>query len=199
MSRAQPYDRDTALNAAMTLFWKKGYHAASLKDIEAALKMKPGSIYAAFGSKEGLFLEALDCYFDKTRSLLLSQIEKSGSPLDGLGSVIKDFAALPDNHEQARTCMLLKTLVDTEATDPNIATRAKDHLGCMLDEFTAQFEKAKAQGELSKEADARRLARRYQANLMAIRMERHLGSAQEDVKALAQDMAEELERLRKQD
>ncbi|NVK17711.1 MAG: TetR/AcrR family transcriptional regulator [Methylocystaceae bacterium] len=196
MSRAQPYDRKTALNAAMSLFWEKGYHATSLKDIEAALKMKPGSIYAAFGSKEGLFLEALDCYFDKTRTQLLTQVNKASSPLCGLIGVIKGFAHLPDHHEQAQACMLLKTLVDTKATDPTIATRAQDHLGRMLDEFTALFEKAKEQGELSQEADARRLARRYQANLMAIRMERHLGSAIDDVKALAEDMAQELERLR---
>ena len=50
MTRAAPYDRETALDAAMTLFWDKGFHATSLKDLEAALVMKPGSIYAAFSS-----------------------------------------------------------------------------------------------------------------------------------------------------
>ncbi|MDX1730552.1 MAG: helix-turn-helix domain-containing protein, partial [Aurantimonas coralicida] len=47
---ARPYDRDAALDAALRLFWAKGYHATSLKDLEAALTMKPGSIYAAFQS-----------------------------------------------------------------------------------------------------------------------------------------------------
>ncbi|WP_069188630.1 TetR/AcrR family transcriptional regulator [Candidatus Terasakiella magnetica] len=196
MSRAQPYDRDTALNSAMTLFWEKGYHAASLKDIEAALKMKPGSIYAAFGSKEGLFLEALDRYFESTRSLFLSSVDESSSPLTGLVSQFTAFADLPETHEQAQTCMLLKTLVDTKSTDPHIADRAKSHLSTMVDEFTTLFEKAKEEGELSKDADAHRLARRYQANIMAIRMERHLGTATEEVKALAEDMAAEFERLR---
>ena len=44
MSRSAPYDRDTALAAAMDLFWEKGFHATSLKDLETALEMKPGSI-----------------------------------------------------------------------------------------------------------------------------------------------------------
>lgn len=55
MTRAAPYDRETALDAAMALFWDKGFHATSLKDLEAALAMKPGSIYAAFVSKENLY------------------------------------------------------------------------------------------------------------------------------------------------
>ena len=50
MARAAPYDRDATLDAAMSLFWERGYHATSLKDLEAALSMKPGSIYAAFKS-----------------------------------------------------------------------------------------------------------------------------------------------------
>ncbi|MEP3669912.1 MAG: TetR family transcriptional regulator, partial [Roseibium sp.] len=37
MKRAQPYDREKALDAAQDLFWRKGYHATSLKDLEAAL------------------------------------------------------------------------------------------------------------------------------------------------------------------
>ncbi|MGV8985829.1 MAG: TetR/AcrR family transcriptional regulator [Cypionkella sp.] len=60
MTRAAPYDRDTALNAAVSLFWNKGFHATSLKDLETTLHMNPGSIYAAFSSKENLYLLALE-------------------------------------------------------------------------------------------------------------------------------------------
>ena len=67
MTRAQPYNRDAAIDAAMTLFWQKGYHATSLKDLEGALSMKPGSIYAAFSSKENLFNLSLERYFTSNR------------------------------------------------------------------------------------------------------------------------------------
>ena len=62
MARTPQFDRDIALNNAMLLFWKQGYHATSMKDIEYALDMRPGSIYAAFGNKESLFNEALRTY-----------------------------------------------------------------------------------------------------------------------------------------
>ena len=55
MARKAGYDREKVLDKALELFWAKGYHGTSLKDLEVALDMRPGSIYAAFGSKEALF------------------------------------------------------------------------------------------------------------------------------------------------
>ena len=63
MKYAKAYDRDVALNAALDLFWSKGFHATSIKDLETALGMRSGSIYAAFKSKENLYALALERYF----------------------------------------------------------------------------------------------------------------------------------------
>ena len=62
MGRPPSYDRDTALDTAMHLFWRQGYQGTSLKDLENALSMRPGSIYAAFHSKEALYRECLARY-----------------------------------------------------------------------------------------------------------------------------------------
>ena len=84
MSRSAPYDRDTALAAAMDVFWEKGFHATSLKDLEAALEMKPGSIYAAFSSKENLYLLALERYFARSRAGFRDQVARAALPLNAL-------------------------------------------------------------------------------------------------------------------
>ncbi|NBB84288.1 MAG: TetR family transcriptional regulator, partial [Alphaproteobacteria bacterium] len=47
MARKATFDRAAVLDKAMALFWAKGYHATSLRDLEAALDLRPGSIYAA--------------------------------------------------------------------------------------------------------------------------------------------------------
>lgn len=83
MPRTAPYNRDHALDAAMTLFWRQGYHATSLKDLEQALAMKPGSIYAAFKSKENLFRLSLQRYFDKGGDRLAGYIDAAPTPLAG--------------------------------------------------------------------------------------------------------------------
>ncbi|MDA6076603.1 helix-turn-helix domain containing protein [Edwardsiella anguillarum] len=56
------HNRDAALQQAVALFWRRGYFATSMKEIEQALNMRPGSIYAAFGNKAALFSSALTRY-----------------------------------------------------------------------------------------------------------------------------------------
>ncbi len=195
-TRAAPYDRDKALGAAMSLFWQKGYHAASLKDLETALQMKPGSIYAAFSSKENLYLLALERYFEKSRAGFRAQMAAAESPLAGLAAHIRSFARLAPDDAARQACMLTKTLIDTRSTDPAIAEQTRAYLAEMRAEFAATFERAKAAGELPPNADAMRLARRFQANVSALRLELHLGADKDDIAALADDMAREIEVLR---
>ncbi|MGR9251203.1 TetR/AcrR family transcriptional regulator [Rhizobium leguminosarum] len=57
------FDRDEAVHTAMRLFWRHGYEGVSLNDLTAAIGVAPPSLYAAFGSKAGLYRETLDRYF----------------------------------------------------------------------------------------------------------------------------------------
>jgi AcrR family transcriptional regulator len=57
------FDRHQAVDVAMRLFWRHGYEGVSLNDLTSAIGVAPPSIYAAFGSKAGLYREALDHYF----------------------------------------------------------------------------------------------------------------------------------------
>src|SRR5258705_11377611 len=60
--RPLSFDRDAALERAMLLFWRHGYDATSLTELTAAMGVTPPSVYAAFGDKKRLFLEAVDRY-----------------------------------------------------------------------------------------------------------------------------------------
>jgi AcrR family transcriptional regulator len=60
--RPREFDRAEALEKAMRLFWSRGYDAVSMADLRADLGITQASLYAAFGSKEQLFLEAVDLY-----------------------------------------------------------------------------------------------------------------------------------------
>ena len=59
-----------ALDAAMYVFWEKGFEAASLDDLTKAMGITRLSMYAAFGNKESLFRQALDRYFQGPASYL---------------------------------------------------------------------------------------------------------------------------------
>lgn len=60
--RPRAFDRDDALDRAMRLFWQRGYEATSVSDLTEAMGITPPSLYAAFGDKKRLFLEAVDRY-----------------------------------------------------------------------------------------------------------------------------------------
>ncbi|MCI2421170.1 TetR/AcrR family transcriptional regulator [Saccharopolyspora sp. K220] len=62
MGRPREFDLDEALAAALRVFWAKGFEGTTIADLTEATQLKRGSIYAAFGSKEGLFRRALDRY-----------------------------------------------------------------------------------------------------------------------------------------
>ena len=196
MKRARPYDRETALNAAVRLFWTKGYHATSLKDLEAALQMKPGSIYAAFLSKEALYLAALERFFQAFRAAFARDMQDSGSPLGAMSNYLLQLARSRSEEPRGQACMLIKTVIDTTATDAAIADRANGYIEEMQADFAAVIDRAKAVGELPQELDSGRLARRYQSNINALRIELHRGTEQARLTALAEDMVEDLERLR---
>ena len=195
MVRAANYDREAALAAAMEVFWRKGYYATSLKDLETALNMKPGSIYAAFDSKENLYLLAIERYFNLSRARFRAEAAASASPLACLAAQFRNYVKLAEGDPSRQACMLMKTLVDTKSTDPKIAQVSQRYLDEMRAEFTQAFKAAQQGDEIPATADPDRLARRYQANITALRVELHRGAPQADLIDLAEDMARETMQL----
>lgn len=60
--RPLSFDRATALERAMHAFWRHGYETTSVAELTAAMGVSAPSLYAAFGDKQALFLEAMQLY-----------------------------------------------------------------------------------------------------------------------------------------
>lgn len=73
--RPREFDRGKALEKAMQMFWTLGYEATSMADLRAALGLTQASLYAAFGSKEQLFREAVDLYRRTANSGTIQALE----------------------------------------------------------------------------------------------------------------------------
>jgi len=196
MSRTALYNRQEALDRAIKLFWHKGFHATSLKDIEQALDMRPGSIYAAFGNKDGLFQEALDHYAKASLTELERILAHHQSPLSGLAAFIRQLGGIRDKDLPSRACMLVKSLLELGAREQAALQKVEKLLAGMESRFAECFVEAQRLGELDAELDPLRLARRLQAEVMGFRAfaQRDVDSAA--VRALAEDMAFSIEGLR---
>lgn len=70
VGRPRAFDMNKALDAALQVFWQKGYEGTSMPDLTEAMGINRPSLYAAFGNKEELFLKALDRYAAEKASFL---------------------------------------------------------------------------------------------------------------------------------
>ncbi|TGN39387.1 TetR/AcrR family transcriptional regulator [Marinobacter confluentis] len=198
MARQARYDRQTALEKAVYLFWERGYFATSMKQIEQALDMRPGSIYATFGSKDKLFSEALNAYVARGNTVLGGLLNQPGPIIDALQDYLRNIAIAchPDSSEPSRACMLVKTLLEASYTHSSIADQANELLYGIEQSFAAALTRARDRGELKPDTDCQRLARLVQAQIMGLRAFAQRETSAEQVSQLADDMAALLEPYR---
>ena len=70
------FNKDAALEAAMLLFWERGYEGTSMADLTQAMRLNPSSIYAAFGDKQALFALAAKRYADMRAQYMVEALDQ---------------------------------------------------------------------------------------------------------------------------
>jgi AcrR family transcriptional regulator len=195
MPRYASYNKEEVLGKAMELFWSKGYHNTSLKNLEAALNMRPGSIYAAFGSKQGLFSETLQAYLKLSRARLDDALQREPTVLAGLAAHVRSLGCTPQIAPPARACMLVKTLLETPDDDPVLRRLTEQMMSSMEKALAEIFRVARDAGEIAADADPDRLAARLQAEIFGLRAYAQRTDARDRVATLADDIARDIESL----
>lgn len=190
MPRKPNHDRNDLIDRARDLFWRRGWAGTSLKDLEASLKIKPGSFYAAFGSKDALFELAMDKYA-LDGALRLGELAQKYGPFKALQRFPE--MAIANKDAPAKACMLSKTLLELHAHQHPLADKANLHLLKMERQFAELFKQAQAAGDIGSGHDPKALARRYQSDLLGLRMSAERDGV--DAKAIAQEIADSLGRL----
>ncbi|MCY4179526.1 MAG: TetR/AcrR family transcriptional regulator [Litoreibacter sp.] len=190
MPRRPEYDREDLIERARDLFWAQGWAGTSLKDLEGVLKMKPGSFYAAFGSKDALYELTLERYVRDGLARLKALAAKHG-PLEALQ--IFPRIVIEGGHTPARACMLSKTLLELQPRSHPLAETANKHLKSMEAAFADLIVLAQAEGQVAPHHDAYALARRYQSDLMGLRISSERDGV--DAKAIAAEISESLAKL----
>lgn len=190
MPRKPNYDRDDLIDRARDLFWQRGWAGTSLKDLEAALQMKPGSFYAAFGSKDALFTLAMEKYATDGRERLKTLAQDLG-PIKALQRFPE--MVVENDDAPAKACMLSKTLLELHAHNHPLAHDANLHLLKMEAHFAELFQQAQTAGDITDAHDPQVLARRYQSDLLGLRVSAERAGI--DAKAIAKEIASGLTKL----
>ncbi|HAY44431.1 MAG TPA: TetR/AcrR family transcriptional regulator [Micrococcaceae bacterium] len=124
MARTLAFDRTQVINGARTVFWSKGFEAASIPELEDATGLSRSSIYNSFGSKRGLFDAAVESYLEeivrpRLQPLLTTPVMPSAVSkyLSGLAEAFERAESLPANHG----CLLINTANAPISEDPEVA------------------------------------------------------------------------------
>lgn len=164
MPRPAKFDRETAIGNAAQLFWQRGFSATSMKDLEQALNMRPGSIYASFGSKEQLFGMALESYAEVSLNKLAEQVSEQPSAVQALATYLRSLADECAEVAPAQACMLVKTLLELGHQNSALGAQAEALLARMESTFAEILQRDGIPADA-----AQHIASRLQVSIMGLR------------------------------
>ena len=168
MARTREFDIDQAVDRAMGLFWRRGYADTSLPDLLKELSIGSGSFYAAFGSKEELYLRSLDRYVSLQHRDLEEALDEGAEIRPTVRNVLASLVEA-DLAEPARGCLVVNTV--TQCGDQPLAADRVTAAIRQVESFLAgALERAQARGELSWDKDPKELARFLTTFIQGIRV-----------------------------
>lgn len=159
--RPRGFDRDKALAKAMELFWNKGYEGASMAELTSVMGIGAPSLYAAFGSKEELFRQAVDLYCDTEGGIIWRNALAAPTAFESVKAFLMTTAREFTRADRPRGCLVILSAL--HATESSATVRAEltakrrqcirvlaDHLGSGIE-----------RGEIAPGTDLEGLARYY--------------------------------------
>ena len=159
--RPRAFDREQALGIAMDLFWRQGFEGTSTSQLTAAMGISPPSLYAAFGSKETLYREAVALYLVRYGSFLSAPLTADCTARDAVARILLAAAKQFSQAGHAPGCMV--SCAELSASPDNAALVAEMAAlrQSVQSALRARLEVARKAGELPPQTDTSTLAAFY--------------------------------------
>lgn len=157
--RPRNFDYEAALEAAMRVFWLKGFSGTSLSDLTEATGLNKPSLYGAFGDKAQFYLKVLERYGEQEgarHARLLERADLRGALEDYLGSLAEMFAG----QAQPNGCLVVTGSADCGTG--RLPSEVERALQAVLDGgdslLVSRFERARIEGQLALDCEPAALA-----------------------------------------
>jgi AcrR family transcriptional regulator len=181
--RPRSFDRDHALERVMEVFWAKGYEGAQLNDLIAAIGVTPPSFYAAFGSKEAAFCEAVDLYMNTVGARSRAALDNAATAKEALRDMLRvsvdvSLSAKPGG------CLLILGVVNClpgneTARDHLLAARRKT-----VKVIVSRLKRGIREGDLPPDTNIHDLANFFHGVVQAISFQARDGATRRQLEAL---------------
>jgi AcrR family transcriptional regulator len=167
----------------MHIFWQKGYSATSLCDLTSAMGIGSPSLYAAFGSKEALYAEALAHYVRSNEAIAWGGFFAADTARGAISALLHDTAV--GLSQAANGCMVTLSAVGAEG-HPELGAIVTSARHATLTRLEDRLERAQLDGEIGLSVDIHGLARFVQAVQNGISLLARDGAALDELTGVAE-------------
>src|ERR1700720_2994655 len=180
VGRPRSFETGEALDAAMKVFWRKGYEGASLSDLTRAMGINRPSLYAAFGDKESLFRKVLDRY-DSGPAAYVGEALNQPTARVAVERLMEGAAELGTASSNPRGCLLVQAALACgdgakAIRDDLILRRDAGEKAVRL-----RLKRAQAEGDLPQDANPADLARYVVTVIQGIAVQAASGAARKEL------------------
>lgn len=183
--RPRAFDRTQALNKALEIFWRQGYAPASVAELCKAMEINPPSLYATFGNKASLFLEALrhyeHTYWDAPARRFLAEPDVHAA----VGQFFREAAEILLSPETPCGCMVVLAAVNISEDEKEIIAAVRDLRLATKTMFADRFRRAIQDGQIPADTDVPALAGALNTLLEGLSLQARDGLFQSELKAIA--------------
>lgn len=185
MGRHREFDVDKALDAALCVFWRKGYEGASYADLTEATGVERPALYSAFGNKEALFGRALERYYERYLDYIPDAL-KLPTSREVAAHMLYSAIDLNTRYPSHTGCFNVNGLLaGSDASEP-VRKMLIDVRAAGEAQFRERFERAKAEGELPETARPEALAAFLMAVLHGMAVQAKAGFSRETLELVAE-------------
>ena len=158
MGRTKQFNRQTALDDAMHVFWAKGFHATSIQDLVDGLGVNRQSLYDTFGGKHELFEAALDRYLELLGLPIRRALEQDGAVGDVLRDLFQGLITwLIDG--DGKGCLMVNSTTELASQDDAVFATCSANARQLEAAFTGLLARAQRSGEIPADRSVVQLAR----------------------------------------
>ena len=176
MARKKEFDEKALLDKAVSLFWRKGYHATSAQDLVDELGISRSSLYDTYTDKRNLFKESLKAYQQNNTQALIDLADHSDDAAQTIRQIFQDIIRESTEAEVARGCFMVNTAVELSSQDKEIGEFVNQNNKSVEDALTKLVKKGQASGQLSTKNTARAFARFLFSSISGLRVAARAGT-----------------------
>jgi AcrR family transcriptional regulator len=180
--RPWSFDRDRAIETAMRLFWRHGYEGVSIGDLTKAIGVAPPSLYAAFGSKAGLYQEALKRYEDTFGLLDVISISSATTLAEAVRRLLEAAVRAVTHPDRELGCMVSSGMIACHPQHAALARDAASRRDAMRERI------AQALQPLADKNEVHRLARHLAAVMQGISIQARDGATPVELQEIIEDV-----------